>query len=228
MVREMSSSKVKAVIWDMDGVIADTAPYHLTAWRGTFQKRGVEFTEEDFKHSFGLRNDTIIRNILGEEVSPNKIEVISREKEADFRRRIGQDLRPLPGVISLLTSLKEHEVKVALASSAPIENIRLLITGLGIDSCFQAIVSGKDVTEGKPSPQAFLLAAQKVGVEPPNCIVIEDAIAGIAAAKGAGMRCLAVTGTHPRESLAGADLIVDSLEEVTVNDLEMLLNPRQI
>ena len=75
-VREMSGSKAKAVIWDMDGVIADTAPYHLTAWQEVFQKRGVRFSEEDFRHSFGLRNDAIIRNILGEETSPDEIEIM--------------------------------------------------------------------------------------------------------------------------------------------------------
>ena len=85
MVREMSGSKVEAVIWDMDGVIADTAPYHLNAWQEVFQKRGVKFTEEDFKHSFGLRNDTIIRNILGEEISQDEIGIIAAEKEAIFR-----------------------------------------------------------------------------------------------------------------------------------------------
>ena len=228
MVREMSGSKVEAVIWDMDGVIADTAPYHLTAWREVFQERGVKFTEEDFRHSFGLRNDTIIRNILGEETSQNEIELISCDKEANFRRKIGQNLRLLPGVINLITSLKEHGVKVALASSAPMENIQLLTRGLGIDNYFQTIISGKDVAEGKPSPQAFLLAARKMGVEPPNCIVIEDAIAGITAAKRVEMRCLAITSTHPRESLGEADLIVDSLEEVTVNDLEMLINPHKV
>ncbi|GAG37585.1 unnamed protein product, partial [marine sediment metagenome] len=216
-----------AAIWDMDGVIADTAPYHLKAWQEVLQKRDVNFTEEDFRHSFGQRNDTIIKIALGEEISQNEIEDIACEKEASFRRRIGQNLKPLPGVMNLVKSLKEHGFKMALASSAPMENIHLLTKGLAIDSCFHSIISDKDVTEGKPSPQAFLLAARKLGVEPRNCVVIEDAVAGVAAAKRAGMRCLAVTNTHPRESLTEADLIVDTLEEVTMDDLEQLLNPRR-
>jgi beta-phosphoglucomutase-like phosphatase (HAD superfamily) len=114
---------------------------------------------------------------------------------------------------------------MALASSAPIENIRLLITGLGINKYFQAIVSGREVTEGKPSPQGFLLAAQRLEVKPENCIVVEDAVAGVAAAKRAGMHCLAVTNTHPRKSLLDADLIVNTLETISVNDLEGLLAP---
>ncbi len=221
----MSRSKAKAVIWDMDGVIADTAPYHLKAWQEVFQKRGVEFTEEDFRHTFGQRNDTIIRNTLGEETPQSEIDDIAREKERNFRKVVRQNIKPLPGAIKLIKLLKEREFKMALASSAPIENIRLLTKGLGINKWFQSIICDKDVTEGKPSPQGFLLAAQRLGVEPKNCIVIEDAVAGITAAKRAGMHCLAITNTHPRMSLMEADLIVDTLEAVSVSDLEELINP---
>ncbi len=217
-------SSTKAIIWDMDGVIADTAPYHLKAWQEVLQKRGVNLTEEDFRHSFGQRNDTIIRNALGKEVSQDEIDTIAREKEESFRRRIRQNLKPLPGVIKLIKSLTERRFKMALASSAPIQNIRLLTRGLGINNCFPIIICDKDVTEGKPNPQVFLQAAQKLGIEPKNCIVIEDAVAGVSAAKKAGMRCLAITNTHPRTSLMEADLIVDTLEAVSVSDLEQLLH----
>ena len=217
-------NKAKAVIWDMDGVIADTAPYHLRAWQEVFQKRGVNFPEDDFKRNFGQRNDTIIRNTLGKDISPSEIDVIAAEKEENFRQRVKNDIKPLPGAIKLIKSLKEHGFTQALASSAPIENIRLVIRGLGIENFFQAIVSGREVKEGKPSPQGFLLAAKKLGVEPQDCIVIEDAIAGVAAAKRSGMHCLAVTNTHPKTNLAEADLVVDTLEAVSVNDLEKLIN----
>jgi beta-phosphoglucomutase family hydrolase len=221
----MPRGNTRAVIWDMDGVIADTAPYHLKAWQEVFQKRGVKFTKEDFRHTFGQRNDTIIKNTLGEETPQAEIEAIASQKEACFRQRIGPNLKPLPGVAALLKALSQADFKMALASSAPIENIRLLTRSLGINSYFQSIISDKDVTEGKPNPQVFQLAAQRLGVKPENCIVIEDAVAGVTAAKRAGMRCLAIANTHPRPSLAEADLIVDSLEAVSVNDLEGLLNP---
>ncbi len=219
----MPRSNAKAVIWDMDGVIVDTAPYHFNAWRDIFRKRGVEFTETDFRRNFGQRNDTIIRNTLGENVSQNEIDAIAEEKERNFRKRVRQSIKPLPGAIKLMESLTEHGFKMALASSAPMENIRLLTEGLGINNHFQAIVSGKDVAEGKPSPQGFLLAARRLDVEPEACIVIEDAVAGVTAAKRAGMRCIAVTNTHPRERLAEADLVVDTLEAVKISDLERLL-----
>ncbi|HEY92225.1 MAG TPA: HAD family phosphatase [Dehalococcoidia bacterium] len=215
----------KAVIWDMDGVIADTAPYHFKAWQEVFRKREVNFNEEDFRRNFGQRNDTIISNVLGEGLSPSEIDAIAGEKEIDFRQRVSQHIKPLPGAIKLIKSLGKHGFKIALASSAPTENIRLVTQGLGINNYFQSIVSGRDVTEGKPNPQVFLLAAKKLGVKPKNCIVIEDAVAGITAAKRAGMRCLAITNTRPKTSLVEADLIVDTLEAVSVSDLEQLLNP---
>ena len=224
-LKAMSKSSTKAVIWDMDGVIADTAPYHLKAWQEVLQKRGINFTEDDFRHSFGQRNDTIIRSALGKEVSQDEIDTIAKEKEAIFRQRIRQNLKPFPGAIKLIKSLAEGGFKLALASSASIQNIQLLITGLGISDYFQTIITGRDVTEGKPSPQSFLLAAQRLGVKPKNCIVIEDAVTGVSAAKKAGMRFLAITNTHPRTNLTEADLIVDTLEAVSVNDLEELLDP---
>jgi beta-phosphoglucomutase family hydrolase len=215
--------EIAAVIWDMDGVLADTAPHHLRAWRETFAKRGINFTEEDFKRGFGVRNDAIIKNVLGEKTSAGEIAAIAREKETAFRGIIGGKVKPLPGALRLLQELHERGIGMAIASSTVRENIRLIVSSLGIEECFQAIITGHDVTEGKPSPQVFLLAAQRLSAEPGYCIVFEDAVAGVKAAKSAGMYCVAITTTHPREKLKEADLVVDSLEEVTVKDLEKLL-----
>ena len=223
----MLTNKTKAVIWDMDGVIADTAPYHFRAWRHVFQKRGVSFTETDFRRNFGQRNDTIIKNVLGGDLSLSEVDAIASEKEKTFRHSIRQNIKPLPGAVKLVKLLKEHGFNQALASSAPMENIRLILRGLGISNCFDVIVWGREVKEGKPSPQGFLLAAKKLGIVPVGCIVIEDAVAGVTAAKRAGMCCLAVTNTHPRTSLMEADLVVETLEEIGVNDLEELLNRQE-
>ncbi|MFC1981722.1 HAD family hydrolase [Chloroflexota bacterium] len=216
----MPESGLEAVIWDLDGVIADTAPYHFEAWQGTFQGRGVDYSEEDFKRNFGQTNDTIIRNILGGNISQNGVDNIADEKEENFRRRIAHNIRPLPGAVGLIRLLSGHGVKMAIASSTPMVNLQLIISGLGINSCFQAIVSGDEVAEGKPNPQVFLLAAQKLGMAPHSCIVIEDAVAGVAAARAAGMKCLAVTNTHPTAKLEEADLVVDTLESVGLDDLK--------
>ena len=220
----MPESRLEAVIWDMDGVIVDSAPYHFKAWQETFQQRGVKFTEEDFKRNFGQRNDTIIRKTLGEGVSPSEVDIIASEKEKSYRRKVAQNIKALPGAIELMKLLTESGVKMAIASSSPMENIRLIIKGLGIEGCFQAIVWGREVAEGKPSPQVFLLAAEKLGLDPHNCLVVEDAVAGVAAAKRAGMKCLAVTNTHPATSLKEADLIVDTLVGIGADNLKMPFN----
>ena len=215
-------AEIKAVIWDMDGVIADSGPYHLAAWQEIFGERGVKFTAVDFNHCFGLRNDDIIRNTLGKDISQAEVDAIAREKEITFRRLAGDKIKPLPGALELLRLLKDNGFSMAIASSTPAENIELVTGTLGIAGFFQALVTGHDVTEGKPSPRVFLLAAQRLGVEPANCLVIEDAVAGVTAARRAGMACLAVTNTHPGQKLSQADLVVDSLEKVTLDDIKKL------
>ncbi len=220
----MNKNEVKAVIWDMDGIIADTAQYHLKGWQIVFGKRGVNYTEEDYRRNTGKRNDGIIKSVLGEKIAQNEIITIAREKDETFRQLISQNIRPFPGVLKLITSLKEHKFKIAIASSAPMENIQLITQSLKIHNCFDAIVSGWETTKGKPDPQIFLLAAQKLGVKAKDCIVIEDAVVGVAASKRAKICCIAVTNTNPEESLREADLIIDTLEEITIDDLERLLH----
>ncbi len=214
----------KAVIWDMDGIIVDTAQYHLKGWQIVFGERGVNYTEEDYRRNTGKRSDSIIKNILGREIAQGEIATIIREKDETFRQLTRQNIRPFPGVLKLITSLKEHGFKIAIASSAPMENIQLVTQSLKIHNRFDAIISGWEVTKGKPDPQTFLLAAEKLGVEAEDCIVIEDAISGVTASKRANMRCIAVTNTTSREELREADLIIDTLEEITIDDLERLLN----
>ena len=219
----MAKNEVKAVIWDMDGIIADTAQYHHKGWQIVFRKRGTNYTEEDFRRNTGKRSDTIVREVFGEKIPQNEITEIIREKDETFRQLMGQKIKLFPGVLKLITALKEHGFKIAIASSAPMENIQLITRSLKIDNRFDAIISGWEVTKGKPHPQTFLLAAEKLGVAAEDCIVIEDAISGVAASKRAGMRCIAVTNTTSREELREADLIIDTLEEITVADLNRLL-----
>jgi len=224
----MSESRLEAVLWDLDGVIADTAEYHYQAWVDIFGERGVKFNREDFMRLFGRRHDAIIKFGLGDNISREEFNAITRKKQADYRRRVADNIIPLPGAIELIKSLQEQGIKSAIASSAPLENIEIIIRGLHIENCFDTIVCGTEVAEGKPSPQIFLLAAEKLGAPAGNCAVIEDAIAGVAAAKRAGMKCVAVTNSHPRNSLKKADLIVSTLESVTIADLVGLFHPDKV
>ncbi len=213
-----------ATIWDMDGVIVNTEKEHFQSWQYAFGKRGVKFTEADFKSRFGMRNDAIVRSIMGEAVPQAEIEQMAKDKEENFAEIVRNHIKPCPGAMELLAALNNAGVKMAIASSAPVTNIRLLLGTLGILDHFQQFVYGREVTESKPSPQIYLLAAQKLGVKPEICIVVEDAVAGVKGAKRAGMYCIGVTTTNPKELLAEADVIVDSLAELTVKSLEKLVN----
>ena len=218
----MSEARLEAVLWDMDGVIADTGDYHFRAWQDVFRDEGVSYTREDFRRGFGRRNDTIIRDNIGRVISQEALDIIAEEKEANYRQRVKHNITPLPGAAALVKGLREQGIKQAIASSAPLENIRLILEGVGIAEYFQAIVYGREVTVGKPDPQVYLLAAKKLGVAPASCVVVEDAVAGVAGARSAGMKCLAVTNSHPHQSLKQADLVVDSLEAVAPADLAAL------
>ncbi len=218
----MSKPQLQAVLWDMDGVIADTMQYHYSAWRDILKKTGVTLTIEEFAPLFGQRHDNIIRYALGNNLTHEEIEALSDKKQRLYRERVSKDIKPLPGAIELLKALNREKIKNSLASSATPENVDVIIDGLGIRQYFQAFVNGPEVAEGKPSPLIFQLAAKKLGAEPQDCVVIEDAIAGVAAAKEGGMKCVAVTNSHPRRKLKGADLIVDGLGEVSVAVLKGL------
>jgi beta-phosphoglucomutase family hydrolase len=219
-------NRVKAVIWDMDGVIVDTGVFHCSSWQYAFQQEGIIFTEDDFKQIFGKRNDFIIRNILGKDIPQSRIEKVEKVKEDYFRQAVRQNVKPFPGVVNLLNVLKENGIAAAIASSAPLENILLILNSLRVKDYFQAIVYGQEVSEGKPSPLIFLLAAKKLDAEPVNTIVIEDAVAGVTGAKKAGMKCLAVTNTHAAGDLKEADLVVESLQKIGLNELEMLIQKK--
>ena len=205
----------KAVLWDMDGVLVDTAPFHFQAWRDLFQSLGKGFADADFRRTFGLRNDAILRDILGE-LAPAEVERLAQRKEGLYREKIEGRVTAIPGAIDLLRRLQQGGRKMAIVSSAPGENVRAVLRSLGLEGVFEAVVAEEDTLKGKPDPQGFLLAAEKLGVAAGECVVLEDAPGGVEAAKGAGMSCIGLATSRPREALAGADLVVDSLEEAAV------------
>jgi beta-phosphoglucomutase family hydrolase len=205
----------KAVLWDLDGVLVDTAPFHFQAWQELFRSVGKGFAEADFRRTFGLRNDAILRDILGE-LTPAEEARLAHRKEELYRAKAEGRVRAMPGAIGLLRRLRQEGRKTAIVSSAPRENVRVLLRSLGLEEMFEAVVAEEDAPRGKPDPQGFLVAAEKLGVAAAECVVIEDAPGGLEGAKRAGMRCIGVTTSRPREALARADLVVDSLEEAAV------------
>ncbi len=217
-------SEVKGVIWDLDGVIVDTAPFHFEAWKKTLKEMGLPFSQEEFALIFGQRNRDVMMRVVGRALSMEEMERISGRKESLFREALRGNVRPLPGVLFWLEELKRRGYRQALATSAPRENMELMVGSLGIEGFFDEIVLADEVSAGKPDPEIFLLAAKALQLSPARCIVIEDAVAGVEAAKRAGMRCIAVATSHVRRTLAEADMVVDGLNDLAPDTFELLLS----
>ncbi|APV45205.1 tRNA threonylcarbamoyl adenosine modification protein YeaZ [Dehalogenimonas formicexedens] len=224
--RDMSGVPGRGVIWDMDGVIIDSADLHFQAWRETLAKHGVRMDREEFEQGFGRRNDDIIAGIIQRPITPEEVSAIGREKEAAYRRMVKGNARFFPGVLELMSSLKEGGFKQAVASSAPADNLALVVAEMKLEPFLSATVDASGVSKGKPDPEVFLKAAERLGLSPGSCLVIEDAVAGVEAAKRGGMAVVAVTNTHPREKLAAADLVLSSLEDVEPSQLLELINAK--
>ena len=209
-----------AVLWDMDGVLVDTGDYHFQSWEEAFDELDISFSKEDFRKTFGMNNAGILEWVFGRKPNPDELSQISDKKESIFRELVKGKAKPLPGVLNWLKQFQEWGIKQAITSSAPPENIEVLLAELKIKVYFDTIVSGFDLP-GKPNPDVFLKAARIFRVQPENCVVIEDAIAGVEGAKRAGMHCIAVTTTNPASALEKADSIFDNLGEM---DQEVFLS----
>jgi len=217
-----------AVIFDMDGVLVDTYHAHYQSWLAMAEQEGFSFSEEEFAETFGRTSREIIAHFWGEgRLSDAEIAEMDNRKEAAFRQIIERDFPAMPGVHALLESLDAAGFRLAVGSSGPPENVATVIERLGAGSLFSATVNGMDVTRGKPDPQVFLTAAEKLGLPPARCAVVEDAPPGVEAANAAGMASigLASTGRKPQD-LAAADLVVESLEALTPEGIRGLIEKR--
>lgn len=217
-----------AIIWDVDGTLVDTAEQHFRAWAKLAAEIGQPFTRADFAATFGMRNPEILRKLFFPDADDARCAELGARKEDLYRASVRDEgTQLLPGVASLLAAFAAAGWPQAVGSSAPPGNLDLLLGLTDTRRYFAAVVSGDDVRRGKPDPEVFLTAAAKLGAAPNRCVVFEDAVAGVEAAKAGGMACVAVTfvGHHPAEKLraAGADLVVASLEAVTVEHVAALV-----
>jgi len=215
------------VIFDMDGVLADTGPIHFQSWvKMANEDAGVNFTKEFFEESFGQQSIPITRKLVGTNVEQALVEKWANLKEKYYREMVKDKLEPLPGVIELIRDLKKKNIKLAVGSSGPLENVELLLTSLKIKHYFDVVITAEDVKNGKPDPDVFLIAANKLDLKPENCLVIEDAPVGIEAAKRAGMKSIALTTTHKKEELYQADIIVEDLTNIHKDAILKLLKEK--
>ena len=214
----------RAVLWDLDGTLVDSAELHWWSWRDTLAAEGHPITHEQFLETFGQKNDRILPGWLGADTPVDRIRRVGDAKEAEYRRLVeAHGLTPLPGASAWIRRLRAAGWKQAIASSAPRANIAVMLRVLGVDGELDAIVGAEDVTLGKPDPQVFLEAAAALAVPPERCVVVEDAAVGVEAARRARMRAI---GVNRRTSLA-ADLAVASLEDLPPDAFDRLVGNRK-
>jgi beta-phosphoglucomutase len=220
----VSTDRHKGVIFDMDGVLVDSGWAHRQAWFDLAETEGLEMSDEFFRRTFGMQNDTILP-MLRPGLSKRELDRLSDWKEQRYRELVHSRPKAAEGVLALLSDLKAKGFGLAIGSSAPKANLDVFWGPLGLADYFEATVTKEQVVEGKPAPETFLKAAGKLSLAPKRCVVVEDALHGVQAARAAGMQVVAVTTTRSREELAQADRVVDSLAELSADDFSRLLNP---
>jgi beta-phosphoglucomutase len=214
----------KGVIFDLDGVLIDTGQFHRQSWYDLAREEDFEMSDELFYSTFGMQNYQIIPKLVRRDLTAEDIERMSEWKERRYRELISGKLTLQEGARGLIDELKSNGFLLAIGTSAPQANLAFMLEHTGVDDCFDAYVTGEEVSNSKPAPDTFLKAAEKLLLAPGRCIVVEDAVQGVQAAKKAGMKVVAVCTTRQREDLEEADLIVDSLGELKADDFLKLLN----
>jgi beta-phosphoglucomutase family hydrolase len=213
----------RAFIFDMDGTIVDNMAFHTKSWVTFFQRRGKDIdADEFFRTTAGRQGKEIIRSHMGADLPDDEVAVLNQEKEAVYRELYEPHRKTLDGFDGLVVQARQHGVALAVATAAPNANITFTLDGLDLRRHFDAVVGAADVPRGKPHPDVFLKAAERVGAAPSDCIVFEDAPLGVEAARRAGMRCVVLTTTLPAEAFAGFDnviKVVRDFSELTVDDL---------
>jgi beta-phosphoglucomutase family hydrolase len=212
-------------LFDWDGVVIDSHDAHEASWHLLAAELGTVLPAGFFKATFGMRNDRIIPEFTNWAAPGDTATITSlgNRKEALYRDILRRDgISPLPGIRELLEALHAADIPCAVGSSTERANIDLIIEVTGLARFFKAIAASEDVSRGKPAPDVFLCAASRIGVNPADCFVIEDAHAGIAAAKAAGCRAIAVATTHPITSFPEADLAVACLTELSLDRIRSL------
>jgi beta-phosphoglucomutase len=217
-----------AVIFDMDGVLIDSNPFHLQIWRQFLTQHGVACDPEKLPAQiFGQRDDKALRMFLGPDLTDEQVVQWSEELEANFRETFRPHAKPLPGAAALILECSQAEIPMAVASSAMKKNVDFVVDALGLAPYFRTVVSGDEVSHPKPDPEIYLRAAEHLGVEPSRSVAFEDSFIGIEAVLRAGMKCVAIASTFSVERLereTGAHWVVRSFEEIRLERLRRLFS----
>jgi beta-phosphoglucomutase family hydrolase len=215
-----------AVIFDMDGVIIDNNKYHKEAWHRFCHSYGFELTNEDLeKHIFGRTNNDALTFLFNENLTRNQLLEYTEHKENIYRSIYADDIQPVQGLISFLVALRQNSILTAVATSAPKSNLDFVMSKLSIEGYFDILVDSDAIVRGKPDPEIYLKTASLLNKEPRHCIVFEDSLSGIQAAKRAGMRVVGLSTTHSADELDAANMVISNFEEMGLEKLSQLEMP---
>ncbi|MFA5714871.1 MAG: HAD family phosphatase [Candidatus Paceibacterota bacterium] len=211
---------IKGVIFDMDGVLTDNKEQDFTAWKRLFTDFGLDLNFEGYKSFTGMKGEAIVLKYIKPEAKEEEATMLTRRKEDYFIEEIKKTkIEPTKGVVRLLNDLKENNIKIGIGTAAMEFKAYAILKELGIKDFFEVLVSAEKVKKGKPDPETYLKVAEYLNLKPEECIVIEDAPNGIEAAKNGGIKCIAITSTHKESELQQADKIIDSFDELKINEL---------
>jgi HAD superfamily hydrolase (TIGR01509 family) len=214
-----------AVIFDMDGVICHTNPYHSKAFRVFFDKRNLNPSDAEFaEHMFGKSNSYILKHFLGREIVGEEFLQMENEKESLFREIYANEVKTICGWFPFLEQLKAYGFKTGVATSAPRANLDLIMGKVGFEKHMESILASEDVIMHKPDPQVYIKSAENLLVEPSKCLVFEDSFSGVSAAINAGMSVVGVLSSHTKNELPPCDLYIDDYEDFSVDDLFEILS----
>lgn len=216
---------MKAVIFDMDGVIIDSEPIHFEVDKQTFKDLGYNVSVEELGKYVGTTNEYMLTEIKKKyNINKSIEEIISYKVEMTKRKVMESNLEPIEGIKELLSELKNKDIPTAIASSSPRDFIDVVVSKFKLKNYFKFIVSGEEVKRGKPAPDIYFETAKKLGINPRDCIVIEDSKNGVLAAKTAGMKCIGFQNANSgNQDLSKADIIVNSIKDVNTKNTEILL-----
>lgn len=216
--------KYNALIFDMDGTLVHNMPIHNQAWQDTLAEAGVQIDKDDFNRATtGKKTTEILRLMLGPQLSDSETAYWGKRKETLYRERFADCREPLPGLLGLLDQAHDLGLPMAVASAAPPENISFILDELNLRRHFETVIGAHNIQNGKPDPEIFLKAAQTLGVEPAQCLVFEDALTGIEAARRAGMDAIMICTTIEAHEVAGQAHVLQAVPDFTHINLPALL-----
>ncbi len=214
---------LQAVIFDMDGVICHTNPFHSLAFKQFFAKRNLTPSEEDFRlHMYGKNNGYILSHFLGRTIQGLELEELEFEKESLFREIYKTEVNPISGYLDFLNQLKGDNLSIGVATSAPRANLDLILDSLAVKSEMISLLASEDVSKHKPDPEVYLKSAFNLKVNPANCLVFEDSFSGVSAGLKAGMKVVGVLSTHSKSELPPCEFYINDYTELNIDQIKQL------